>query len=186
MDNMAFASTLIWYDTHRQTYTGHTRTNILAHTHINTYWHDLLRTHSSYLYYTEWITFWYKDLLYRGTQDPQWRSYICCLDSIRISPSRETQKKKTVRNDINRLNTCTTQKEKDNFRKAYLVLVSNSLLFQNNPLFYQPFPFYGKILTSLLWGKFRKLKPLSFINEGFQLWSPVLPRKFPRANVKIM
>ena len=31
-NDMIFTSTLIWYDTHRQIHTGHTRTNILAHT----------------------------------------------------------------------------------------------------------------------------------------------------------
>ena len=32
MDDMVFASTLIYYDTHRQTHTEHSRTDILAHT----------------------------------------------------------------------------------------------------------------------------------------------------------
>ena len=32
-DDMVFASTLIWYQTHRQTHTGHTGTNRLTHTY---------------------------------------------------------------------------------------------------------------------------------------------------------
>ena len=33
MDDMVFASTLIYYNTHRQTHAEHTRTDILAHTY---------------------------------------------------------------------------------------------------------------------------------------------------------
>ena len=37
-------------------------------THINIYQYHMLWAHSSYLYYTEWTTYWYKNLLYRGPQ----------------------------------------------------------------------------------------------------------------------
>ena len=41
---------------------------IYLRTHTNIYWHHLLCSHSSYLYYTEWIIFWRKSSLQRGPQ----------------------------------------------------------------------------------------------------------------------
>ena len=61
---MVFASTLIWNHTHK--HIQDTQRPIALDTHTNTYWHHPLRVHDSYQYYTEWITCWYKNLLYRG------------------------------------------------------------------------------------------------------------------------
>ena len=59
-----FAGTLIWYHTHTNTHTHedtqHTQGPVNWHAHINIYLYHLLCSHSSYLYYTEWITHWYQ------------------------------------------------------------------------------------------------------------------------------
>ena len=47
----SFASTLIWYHTHKGKH--HTQGPIDWHTHINTHQHHLLCAHSSYLYYIQ-------------------------------------------------------------------------------------------------------------------------------------
>ena len=96
-DYMVFASTLIWHNTHR-TYRVTRLTNmyksILTPPVMCT--QQLLELH---LYYAEWITCWYKILLYRGPQCFCFskialfqKSYICSLDSKRLSPSSETSK----------------------------------------------------------------------------------------------
>ena len=95
---MVFASTLIWYRTHRKTHTKHTRTDRLQ----QIYKYILKRpvtSRNNYLYYTEWwITYWYKNLLYRG---PQYLCFskislaevnICWLDSKRLYTFCETQR----------------------------------------------------------------------------------------------
>ena len=61
---MVFASTLIWYHPHQQRCTRKTGTDMLTHLHIC----HLLCTHSSFLYYTDWITCWYRNLLHRSQQ----------------------------------------------------------------------------------------------------------------------
>ena len=63
---------LCWYSdlishTHKYTHahTGHTEHSRVSrlHTHINIYLHQLLCAHSSYLYCTEWIIYWYQNLI---------------------------------------------------------------------------------------------------------------------------
>ena len=56
---------LFWFDiTNTDKDTRHrTYRDQHNYTHINIYWHHLLCAHSSYLYYTEWITFWSKNSL---------------------------------------------------------------------------------------------------------------------------
>ena len=56
--NVVFAGTLIWYHTH--TNTQHTQGPLDWDTHINIHLHHLLCSHSSYLYYNEWIIHWYQ------------------------------------------------------------------------------------------------------------------------------
>ena len=77
-NGMVFAITLIWYHKHRQTHTGQTVTNIISHTYEYMLTPLVICAH---LYYTEWITFWYKKLLYRGPR-------VYC--SKRLSLSCET------------------------------------------------------------------------------------------------
>ena len=79
-----------WHDTPGQ---------IALDIYTNTYWHHPLCVHNSCLYYTEWITLWYKNLLCRGQQCLYFskithlqKPYICWLDSIRLSPSSVIQR----------------------------------------------------------------------------------------------
>ena len=74
----------------RETHTGHTGVNILTLTYKYTV--------MCHLYYIEWITFQYISLLYKGLQclfcskiTHLYKSYICWLDSTRLSPSCEAQ-----------------------------------------------------------------------------------------------
>ena len=74
LDDVVFASNLICYHTHTHTHTHthkhteHTKGPIDLQTRISIYWQQLLCAHNRYLYYTEWTTCWYKNLLYRGPQ----------------------------------------------------------------------------------------------------------------------
>ena len=47
-----------------------------------------------------------------------------------------------------------------------LVLVNDTPFFRITPKFYQPVPFYGKILNASFLGKFRKLNPSPFYKGG--------------------
>ena len=59
---MVFASILIWYHIYRQTHTGHGSIDWHAHAcYVHT------TEHNNYNY-MEWITCWYKNVLYRGSQ----------------------------------------------------------------------------------------------------------------------
>ena len=67
-EDMVFASTQIWYHSHRQTYTQDTQEPTDRHTHINIYQQHPLCEHNNFLYYSEWLTCWYKALIYGGPQ----------------------------------------------------------------------------------------------------------------------
>ena len=54
LTHAVFTGSLIWYHTHTQTNTQHTRGPVDRHTHIDIYLHRLLFAHSSYLYYIKW------------------------------------------------------------------------------------------------------------------------------------
>ena len=55
-----FVSTMIWNHTDKGT--QHTQGPVDWHTHTNTHYHHLLCSHSSYLYYIEWIIRWYQKI----------------------------------------------------------------------------------------------------------------------------
>ena len=63
-DDMVFAGTQIWY--HTEKHTEYKDTNRLTHKYINIYKYILKPhvtcTHRSYLYCTEWVTCWNKNL----------------------------------------------------------------------------------------------------------------------------
>ena len=62
---------VLWFDiTHTNTHTHedtqHTQGPVNWHAHINIYLYHLLCSHSSYLYYTEWITHWYQKFTFHN------------------------------------------------------------------------------------------------------------------------
>ena len=56
-------------NTHRERHT--TQRSVDWHTHINTYLHQLLCAHSSYLYYIEWIIHWYQKFTFHNVSSFQ-------------------------------------------------------------------------------------------------------------------
>ena len=160
--------------------------------HANITWQHPLCAHDSYLHYTEWITCWYKSVLYRGPQFfyisniTHLTSKLCQVVEVTYLLIRfnKTQcflrnTKKTDRNGIIEQKTHTTHREKDKFRKGQLVLFSDTTFFRTTPLFYQTLNFYGTILNAPFLGKVRKLKlpspSLSGMRGGLQLWLPHPP-----------
>ena len=151
---MTFASTLIWYHTQTNTHIVHTRTNRLIHKYILT----ATVMGSQQLSITDIKTLFYQSQQYLP------KSHICWLDSIRLSPSCETQ-------DIDRIceNEQKTHKSQRWHWKGLVSLkISDNPYCRTNPQFYQPFPFMGKIFLV----KIKKLEPpFSLYKEesGFQL-----------------
>ena len=115
IDDIVFACTLIWYHTHRQT--EKIQGPIEIETHINIYCNHLLRAHNSYLYYSDWITCWYKNLLYEGPQCNCF-SKITCRSHISANYIQQDQvlpvkhKEDRNRNGLNEQNTHTTQRRR--------------------------------------------------------------------------
>ena len=171
---MIFASTLIWYQTHRP------KTNTQIYINPTCY----VRTT-----YTEWIICRYKNLLYRGSQclcfskvTRLWKSYICWLHSTRRSPSSET--KNTDWNGINEQNVHTAHTDKD--KLAITPFLEPLLMGQ----FWTPFPFLGNFenctptppstlfeILFLLWVSTKLLTfyramrcPFLFVNEIYNLF----------------
>ena len=86
---------------------------------------------------SQWITCWHKNVFYRGP--------CLCETNVNKTKSFMWNTKNTDRNCINEQNPHTTYREKNNFRKGLSVLFSDIRL-GTTTLFYQPLPYYGKIL----------------------------------------
>ena len=145
---MTFASTLIWYHTQTNTHIVHTRTNRLIHKYILT----ATVMGSQQLSITDIKTLFYQSQQYLP------KSHICWLDSIRLSPSCETQ-------DIDRIceNEQKTHKSQRWHWKGLVSLkISDNPYCRTNHQFYQPFPFMGKIWTP-------------FFGKNSKIGTPLLP-----------
>ena len=97
-NDMAFVGTMIWYHTHKQIHTKHTRVPIDWHRNI--YQHHLLCAYSSYLYYIELITQWYqKTILHRSTISLFFKNYL--LAKVTYLPIRFSKTKSFLGNTKN-------------------------------------------------------------------------------------
>ena len=89
---------VLWFDnthTTKHKHTQHTQWPVDQHIHVNIYLHQLLCAHSSYHYYTEWITHWCQKFTFHNVFSFQGlficKSHICWLDAIRLGSFCETR-----------------------------------------------------------------------------------------------
>ena len=115
------------------------------HTHINLLTPLVLCAHSSFLY-------WMNNLLIStSTMSFLFQNYslveamICWLDAVRLSSSCETQVILIEMVWINKIHTQTPLREIKHWKRLVSMKIKDTSLFHNNPLFYQPLLFMGKI-----------------------------------------
>ena len=92
-----FAGTLIWYHTHKHIHakTHSTPSDQETDIHVNTYLHQLLCAHCSYLYNIEWIIDWYQKFTFLNVFSSvqklsTYKCHICWLNATRLGSSWET------------------------------------------------------------------------------------------------
>ena len=126
---------LLWFDTtNTDKHTQDTQRPIYLPSHINIHWHHLICAHCSFLYYTDWITLRQKIFLIEvhnvfTAQNYSLVEAIHLLITFNKTKSFLWNTKNTGRNAINGQNTRTTHRKKYDFRKGYLVLVSDTTHF---------------------------------------------------------
>ena len=123
LDHMVLAGELNWYHTHRQIHTGK-QWPIDWHTHTNINLYHLLYGHSSYMFFNEWLTCWYKKLPYNvfAIQNYSLVEVIYLLIRFSKNMSFPRNKKNTNRNGINLQNTLITHAKKDKFLKGLVIV----------------------------------------------------------------
>ena len=102
--DVVFAGTLIWYHTHKQA--QHNWGPVDQHTHVNIYLHQLLRAHSNYLYYTEWIIHWHQKFTFHNVFSFQ-RLFTCQSHIYWLTRFFLWNANNNDRNGVNKQNTHT-------------------------------------------------------------------------------
>ena len=125
----------------------------------------MLHAHSSYSYYIELITQWHQTfILLRSTNLCISRiTHLKKVTNLRIRFNKTKSflwnKKNAERNRVNDHYIHTPHRETKMRSEWVSVKISDNPPFLEEPLFYQPLPFYGKNMNSFPFlGKFQKLE----------------------------